>query len=228
MIYVAAIVVAAGKGTRFSSKTLKPLAKLEGQAVIMHSLAVLNRHPDIKEIIVVVNSHNRGGIFKAIHKSAIKKVKALVLGGARRQDSVAHGLKAVSKEAGFVLIHDAARPLIEGNKISAAIDAAKKSGGAILGVPVKDTVKAIDKKNFVKKNIDRSNLWAIQTPQVFKKELILKAYKKFAKTTVTDDASLVEKLGKKVSVVFGSYDNIKITTPEDLLIAQAIIKSRKR
>ncbi|MDD4899489.1 MAG: 2-C-methyl-D-erythritol 4-phosphate cytidylyltransferase [Candidatus Omnitrophica bacterium] len=228
MIYVAAIVVAAGKGTRFNSKIPKPLVKLEGQAVIMHSLAVLSRHPDIKEIIVVVNPSNRGGILKSIEKSAVKKIKALVLGGARRQDSVAYGLRAVSQDASHVLIHDAARPLIEANKISAAINAAKKSGGAVLGVPVKDTIKAVDKKNFVKKNIDRSNLWAIQTPQVFKKELIFRAYKKFTKATVTDDASLVEKLGKNVSVVFGSYDNIKITTPEDLLIAQAIIKFRKR
>ncbi len=224
MSYAAAIVVAAGKGIRFKSKIPKPLVKLGAVPVIIRSLCVLDRHPEIKEIIVVANTLNRKSILKVIKEFHIKKVTHLVLGGSRRQDSVSNGLKAVSQKADLVLIHDAARPFIERKMISLVVAAAKKSGAAIAGVPVKDTVKKVTSQFLVEENIARENLWQIQTPQVFKKSLIQKAYARFGKYEVTDDASLVEKLGKKVSIVFGSYNNIKITTPEDLIIAECIVK----
>ncbi len=224
MSYAVAIVVAAGKGVRFKSKIPKPLVKLGAVPVIIRSLCVLDRHPEIKEIIVVVNTFNRKSILKAIKAFRIKKVTRLVLGGLRRQDSVSAGLKVVSQKADLILIHDAARPFIEGKMISAVVTAAKKNGAAIIGVPVKDTVKKVTSKFLVEENIARENLWQIQTPQVFKKSLIQEAYARFGKYRVTDDACLVEKLGKKVSIVFGSYNNIKITTPEDLIIAECIAK----
>jgi 2-C-methyl-D-erythritol 4-phosphate cytidylyltransferase len=133
----------------------------------------------------------------------------------------------VSENSDWVLIHDSARPFIDRKFITEVIMAAKKTGAAITGVPIKATIKSIKSGGLVDRTLDRSNLWEIQTPQVFKKELILKAYKEFSKRNVTDDSSLVEKLGKKVKIVPGSYENIKITTKEDLLFAQAIA-GRKR
>ena len=123
------------------------------------------------------------------------------------------------------MIHDAARPFIDKDTVTAVIKTAQNTGAAIVGVPVKATIKKLTGKFVVKATIEREGLWEIQTPQVFKKRLILNAYKKFGNADVTDDAMLVEKLGQRVSVVLGSYNNIKVTTPEDLILAQAIAKS---
>ncbi|MFA5092862.1 MAG: 2-C-methyl-D-erythritol 4-phosphate cytidylyltransferase [Candidatus Omnitrophota bacterium] len=223
---VSAIVLAAGLGKRLKNKLTKPLVKIDRKPAIIYSLETLNRHPKIREIIVVVGAKNKEAISKVISKCSFKKIKSFVLGGRRRQDSVYCGLKAVSVKSDLVLIHDSARPFVDSKSISKVIQAAKKSQAAILGVPVKATIKQTKKNSLVDKTLDRSNLWEIQTPQVFKKELIFKAYQKFSKSNVTDDASLVEKLGKKVQIVLGSYKNIKITTDDDLLLGQIIARSR--
>ena len=234
-MHVAAVVLAAGKGLRFSSarfKVPKPLVAIRGRPLIIYSLETLSRHPGIKDIILVVNPKNSGGIAEKARKYRIGKIKKLVFGGHRRQDSVANGLKHVNPKAGLVLIHDGVRPFINKEIVSSVIKEARKSGAAITGVPVKGTIKEVARSgshqvtsNFiVKKTLNRDALWEAQTPQVFRKDLILKAYKRFGREEVTDDASLVEKLGAKVSVVLGSYNNIKITTPEDLVIAKAIAK----
>jgi 2-C-methyl-D-erythritol 4-phosphate cytidylyltransferase len=174
---------------------------------------------------------NKEEIIGNLKKYRIRKIRAVVLGGKRRQDSVDKGLKAVSKEADWVLIHDGVRPFINKELISSVIKEAKKAGAAIVGVPVKATIKKLKTQSLklktkfvVEKTLNRDNLWEIQTPQVFKKDLILKAYKRFGNINVTDDAMLVEKMGIKPRVVLGSYNNIKITTPEDLVIAKAIAK----
>jgi 2-C-methyl-D-erythritol 4-phosphate cytidylyltransferase len=221
---VCAIALAAGFGLRFKSKIPKILAEINSKPILIHSLLTLSRHPFIQEIIVVVNSKNSKSIIGKIRQYRIGRVSRIVEGGKRRQDSVLNGLKALSSRANLVLIHDAVRPFIDKNTISAVIEEAKNCGAAIVGVPVKATIKEVAGKIIVKKTLDRNNLWEIQTPQVFKKEIILKAYEKFGDIDVTDDSALVEKLGKKVSVVLGSYNNIKITTPEDLVIAEAIVK----
>jgi 2-C-methyl-D-erythritol 4-phosphate cytidylyltransferase len=169
---------------------------------------------------------NQDKAIKVIKRLNFKKIKAFVIGGIRRQDSVYNGLKAVSKRSDWVLIHDSARPFIESKSINKVILAAKKSGAAILAVKPKATIKLSHKRNIVSKTLDRDKLWEVQTPQVFKKSLILKAYRKYSKSNVTDDASLVEKLGKRVVVVEGDYRNIKITTAEDLLVAGLIIKMK--
>lgn len=223
-MYVCAIVVAAGKGKRLKSKTPKPLIKLGGKPIIIYSLRALSAHPSIKEIIVVANSLSIRQLTAAIKQHKINKVKAVVLGGLRRQDSVYNGLRAIPPQADLVLIHDGVRPFIDAKILSSLIKAAKLYGAAIVGVPVKATIKKVTSKFIVEKTIDRENLWEIQTPQVFKKGLILSAYEKFRNINVTDDAMLVEKMGKKVNVVSGSAHNIKITTPEDLAIAKAILK----
>lgn len=230
-MHVTAIVLAAGKGARFKSRSPKPLVKINSKPIIIYSLRALDRHPDIRDIIVVVNLQNAQGIISQIKQHNINKVCHVIRGGLRRQDSVYNGFKALNSNTDFVLIHDVARPFINKAMISSVINAAEKSGAAILGVPVKATIKEVRSSKFgvqsrisVKKTLNRDNLWEVQTPQVFDKALLLKAYNKFGNTDVTDDAALVEKLGKKVSVVMGSYNNIKITTPEDLVIAEVIAK----
>lgn len=230
-MYVTAIVLAAGKSLRLKSRIPKPLIKINSKPAIIYCLDTFNRHPYIKDIIVVANSKNIKSLFNKIKQYHITKIKEIVLGGRLRQGSVANGLRAINNHTGLVLIHDAARPFINKGIISSAIGAARAYGAAIAAVPVKATIKEVRSSGFgvrgssiVKKTLDRKNLWEVQTPQVFKKDLILKAYKKFGNIEVTDDAALVEKLGVKVNVVMGSDFNIKITTPEDLVLAEAIAK----
>ncbi len=229
-MFTSAIVVAAGSGKRLKLKIPKALVKIKSRPIILYALGVLSRHPDIDEIILVTSLADKQAIAGAIAKYRIAKVKAIVSGGARRQDSVHNGLKAVAVDSQLVLIHDAARPFVDKKIISAVIKEAKSSGAAIVGVPVKATIKEVvvgRSSLVVRRTIDRNKLWEIQTPQVFKKGLIVYAYKKFGKTDVTDDAMLIEKMGKRVAIVRGSYNNIKITTPEDLIVAEAIAKTCK-
>jgi len=236
MSYVTAIVLAAGRGLRFKSKITKPLIEIKSSPIIIYCLEIFSRHPYIKDIIVVANSKNLKSIINKIDQYRIGKIRDIVLGGKRRQDSVAKGLKAVDSRTDLVLVHDAARPFIDKEIVSALIKEAKKSGAAIAGVPVKVTVKEATKPQshkatsgaIVKRTLNRNSLWEVQTPQVFKKELILKAYKKFGKREVTDDASLVERLGAKVKIIRGPHYNIKITTPSDLILAEAIAKNLDR
>ena len=222
---VTAIVLAAGRGLRFRSKIPKPLVKINAKPIIIYSLEALNKHPLVKDIIVVVNPRNQAGIAAKLKQYRIRKAKQIVRGGLRRQDSVRNALKFIDRRADLVLIHDSGRPFIDKKMVTSVINEAKRSDAAIVGVPVKATVKEVRSKNTVKRTLNRENLWEIQTPQVFKRDLILKAYNKFGDKDVTDDAMLVEKLGAKVSVVMGSYNNIKITTPEDLIIARAICRT---
>jgi len=230
-MFVTAIVLAAGMGLRFKLKTPKPLVELRAKPIIIYSLSVLNRHPSVGSIIVVVNNKNSKRIIKIIKQHKINKVCQIVNGGRRRQDSVLNAFKAIDIKTELVLIHDAVRPFIDKKLVSSVITEAKKFGAAIVGVPVKATIKEVQSSEFrvqsrflVKKTLNRESLWEIQTPQVFRKDLILKAYEKFGNIDATDDSILVERLGAKVSVVLGSYNNIKVTTPEDLVIAEAIAK----
>jgi 2-C-methyl-D-erythritol 4-phosphate cytidylyltransferase len=181
----------------------------------------------VKDIIVVVNAGNKKRIAAAIRRHRIGKIARLVLGGPLRQDSVRNGLRVLSSRADLVLIHDAARPFIDAGMVSAVIQKARTSGAAVAAVPVKATIKRARNRQ-VKETVDRRNLWEIQTPQVFKKDLILRAYRKFGSKSVTDDAALVEKLKAPVDLVMGSYFNIKLTTPEDLSLAEGIIRTWKR
>ena len=225
---LSAIILAAGRGTRLGAKVSKPLVKIGNEPLINYSLCVFSGHPGIDEIIVVYSAQNKKQIVKAINNCSFKKIKSLIVGGKRRQDSVRNGLKEVSQKSDWILIHDSARPFIDNKCISKVIQEAKETGAAILGVPVKATIKSASGRGLVNKTVDRSNLWEIQTPQVFKKELIVQAHKKYFKENVTDDASLVEKLGVSVKIVQGNYENIKITTKVDLCLAQLIAKRIKK
>ncbi|MDI6606566.1 MAG: 2-C-methyl-D-erythritol 4-phosphate cytidylyltransferase [Candidatus Omnitrophota bacterium] len=231
---VSAIVLAAGKGLRFKSRVPKPLVKINSKPVIIYSLLTLSRHPLVSEIILVVNPANTGAIIKKIKQYRIAKINSVVEGGKRRQDSVYCGLKKISAKSGLVLVHDGARPFVSREEVSLLITEARRTKAAILGVPVKQTIKESIRvseyqsirKITVKRTLDRKNLWEVQTPQVFARELILNAYQRFGRFNVTDDAALVERLGVKVAIVQGSYRNIKITTPEDLIAAEAILNNR--
>ncbi len=236
---VSAILLAAGLGKRFGKKTSKPLVHVRGIPLILFSLKQLNVHPQVKEIVVVVNPLNYRQVNSLIKKHRITKAKKIVLGGRLRQDSVVCGLAQIDSKSGFVLIHDSARPFIRQKEISSLLLKARETGAAILGVPVKATIKKAARsvrsgsspngiaKVVVDETLDRDSLWEIQTPQVFAKELIFKAYKRFGNCQVTDDAMLVEKSGARVSIVGGDYSNIKITTPEDLCFAEVIAKGFK-
>jgi 2-C-methyl-D-erythritol 4-phosphate cytidylyltransferase len=231
-MYVTAIVLAAGRGLRLKSRITKPLIEIKHKPIIIYCLQVLSRHPYIRDIIVVANSKNFKNIARKTKQYKIAKIRNIVLGGKERQDSVCNGLQALDRGSDLVLIHDGVRPFIQPKIVSRVVCAAKRSGAAIVGVPVKATIKSVARlpvcpfarKFLVKKTLHRNNLWEIQTPQVFRKDLILKAYKKFGRIMVSDDAALVEKLGARVSIVQGDYKNIKITTPEDLLLAKAIVR----
>jgi len=232
-MHVAAIVLAAGKGVRFGTRVSKALVEIGSKPLVAHSLLCLDKHRLIDEIIVVANAANREKIIKAVEKYRVHKVKKVVLGGKRRQDSVMHGLAALPVQVDIVLIHDCARPFIDGKIVTSAVKEAERSHAAIVGVPVKATIKLVHSqqpavhRRYVKETLDRKKLWEIQTPQVFRKEVIVKAYKRFGGLDVTDDASLVEKLGYRISLVMGSYSNIKITTPEDLSVAEAFLKNKR-
>ncbi len=229
---VTAIILAAGRGERLRSRVSKPLVKLAGKPLLCHSLETLAGCSQVTSIILVVNQHNRRAVELLVKKNRYTKVCAVVPGGARRQDSVQQALDRLPQAcvpSSLVLVHDAARPFISGKVLSHLLHAARKFSAAIPAVPVKATVKEVESRLGrcqVKKTADRSVLWEVQTPQVFGKNLILEAYRRFGRQDVTDDAALVEKLGVAVQVVAGSYAQIKVTTPEDMIIAEAIAAHR--
>ncbi|MFA5100013.1 MAG: 2-C-methyl-D-erythritol 4-phosphate cytidylyltransferase [Candidatus Omnitrophota bacterium] len=230
-MYTCAIVVAAGKGARLRSAVSKPLVRLGQKPVLLYSLQTLSECPRIKAVVVVANRSNRQAIKRMISAYGLSKVIGIVEGGERRQDSVISGLKALPKQCDYVFIHDAARPLIDTASLERLIKGVQKTGAAIPGVPVKSTIKEVQRSggsgaSRVIRTLDRGRLWEIQTPQAFKKSIIMKAYDSFGMIEVTDDSALVEKLGVPVSLIMGSYENMKITTPEDLCMAAALLKER--
>jgi len=228
-----AIVLAAGKGKRLGALASKPLVEINSKPVLSYCLYTLSRHPEITGIVVVANSQNLQGVKNIIKESGVGKVRAVILGGKRRQDSVLAGLKALDNKAGLVLIHDADRPFIDRKDLTRVLSAAGTCGAAILGIPVKATIKQGKRQKakgktclplIIEKTIERDRLWEAQTPQVFRREIILEAYRRFKDISVTDDSSLVERLGYPVIIVQGSELNIKITTPGDLILAETIAR----
>jgi len=220
------IVVAAGLGLRLNAKVPKAFVLLKDHPLLVYCLKVFNKHPDISGIVLVgVKEHLR--VFDRL-AFPFKKVRAVVAGGALRSDSVKCGLKALSPDAGIVLVHDAARPFIDNASIDRLLATLKKNKAAILGVPVKFTVKKVDRKTLnIQETPSRDLLWEAQTPQGFHKDLLVKAHAKKSKEEATDDAMMVERLGIKVKMVKGSYRNIKITTPEDIILARQLLNRRE-
>jgi 2-C-methyl-D-erythritol 4-phosphate cytidylyltransferase len=220
----AVILAAAGKSSRFRDKNYKkPFAPLAGRAVWLHSAdRFLNRN-DVKQTIMVISPDDREYFdFKFAGNAAILGVE-VVEGGAERADSVERALGRVKSDIDFVAVHDAARPCIVDEWISAVFEAAVKHDAAIPAIPVSGTLKRLGGNQTIEETVDRTGLWEAQTPQVFRRQLLMDAYAKRGGFNATDDAQLVERLGKKVYVVTGSAINIKITTREDLRLAEAAL-----
>ena len=224
------VIVSAGRGSRMKADINKQFLKLKGKEVIAHTIDKFYNNKNIDEIVVVVKE-DEADFFRRniIDKYGYKNIK-IAFGGKERQDSVFNGLKAVNERCDIVLIHDGARPFVTDEIIKNSIECAKKNKCVIVGVPVKYTIKIINKDNEVCDTPNRSTLWSIQTPQVFEYLSIIKAHKIAKEKSYygTDDSMLMEYLGYNVKVIEGSYNNIKITTPEDLKIGEEILNENKK
>lgn len=228
---ITAIVLAAGSGSRMKSKTKKQFMEMKGKPVIWYSLFEFEKSR-VDEIILVTGKEDIDYCKKEIvEKYNLKKIKNVVAGGSERYESVYNGLKEVT--GNIVLIHDGARPLINNEIIERSIEGTIKSDACVVGVPVKDTIKRANKEGYIIDTPNRSELWITQTPQSFKTDLVKMAYKKMKEelekgnTTlnITDDAMVVEEFTtNQVRFVQGDYKNIKVTTPEDIDIAELFIE----
>lgn len=221
-----AVVAAAGRSTRMGRAVNKQLLDLAGRPVVEHSLRALLAVP-VDGIILVVTPGEEAQFTEALADILQRKNIKIVPGGASRRASVGQGLGALPAGVELVLVHDGARPLARPDNIRAVAGAARRWGAATLAVPVKDTVKVGSAENFVRETLPREMLWQVQTPQAFNRDLLMEAHRAAARDGYegTDDASLVERLGRPVKLVRGDYSNIKITTPEDLALAQILMGS---
>jgi 2-C-methyl-D-erythritol 4-phosphate cytidylyltransferase len=220
------IIPAAGQGKRMGAGKNKLLLELNKIPVLIHTLKVFEEDELCQGIILAVNPLDTEEFKCLLNKYRVKKVLDLVPGGKERQDSIYNALKTVNND-GIILVHDAARPFILKEHIHRLLDTANETGAAIIGVPAKDTMKTVG--NHVVMATVESSLWAVQTPQAFRFSVLYKAYEHAEKEHFigTDDSSLVERISHPVTMVEGDYDNIKLTTKEDLFFAQAIIKKRQ-
>lgn len=223
-----AIVLAAGQGKRMGTKVQKQYLEISGKPVLFYSLDVFQKSDLIDEVILVVGKGQGEYCQREIvEKFHINKVGKIVEGGAERYHSVWNGLQEV--EEGFVFIHDGARPFVTEEILLRAYKTVQEENACVVGMPVKDTIKIADENGFATDTPNRSFVWMVQTPQVFDVALVKEAYSLLMKkenVQVTDDAMVVERmLGRNVKLVEGSYENIKITTPEDLKIAETFVKN---
>lgn len=222
---VCAIIAAGGRGKRMNASIAKQFLTIKGRPILYYTLSTFEFVEKLQEIILVVGGADLEYARKeVIEKYRFKKVK-IVEGGAERQDSVYNGLKEVSPTTDIVVIHDGVRPFVTREIIRKSIEAAEKYDAVGVAVPVKDTIKVVGESNIIKSTPDRKTLWAMQTPQTFKYNIILQAHEKARREGFygTDDTVLVERMGLAVRVIEGSYENIKITTPEDIVIAETFV-----
>src|SRR5688500_7641506 len=219
---IGAIIVAAGSSQRMGGID-KLLAPLGGRPVIAHSLAVFAAHPRVEAMVIVVSPANEASIRALTDELAPDA--SVVLGGSRRRDSVANGLDALG-DCEHVLVHDGARPLVTAEMIDAALNGAIQSGASVCAVPVSDTVRRAADDGLVASTVNRDRLWLAQTPQAFRTEVLRRAHAAHD-IDATDDAALVELIEKPVRLVMGSSEDLKITTPSDLALAEAVLASRR-
>ena len=226
-----AIIPAGGSGRRLNAGIAKQYLKLNELPVLVHSLKVFDEAAVINEIILVVPGPDIKFVREElIIKNDLQKVTRIVAGGGERQDSVRNGLAAIDGKCDIVLVHDGVRPFVTPEMISRVVEAAGEFQAAVIGVPAKDTIKEAGDNDLVLKTVPRRNLWMTQTPQAFQFAVLEKAYEAAYRENYygTDDASLVERIGVRVKMIAGSYENIKITTPEDLVIAEALLEEQSR
>lgn len=226
-----AIVLAAGQGRRMKNKIKKQFLNIAEKPIVYYSLHCFESAPFIDDIILVTSSDCVDYCRKNIvDQYGFRKVKNIVVGGKERYDSVYAGLLAC-ENTDYVFIHDGTRPFIDIEMLRRALDGAKQAGACVVGMPSKDTVKIVDKDQFVTETPERSRVWTVQTPQVFQYHVVREAHDTLRKGNmegITDDSMVVEKHGKyKVKMVEGSYENLKITTPDDLFVAEVILRGRE-
>jgi 2-C-methyl-D-erythritol 4-phosphate cytidylyltransferase len=222
---VDAIIVAAGSSRRMGGAD-KAFAPLAGKPLLSRAVDAFQKCGSVYQVVLVVNEPNLERCRQLVAESAWSKVTGIFPGGERRQDSVAAGLSHLSN-CDWVVIHDGARPLVTVDLIERGLETARETGAAVAAVPVTDTIKVAGDNRLVTETPARYNLWAVQTPQVFRFDIIAESYRQ-AKGEVTDDASLVEQLGYKVKLYMGSYANIKVTTPDDLALAEILWQKQGR
>ena len=212
------VIVAAGSGSRMKRDINKQFIKLDGKEIIAYTIEKFYKSEDIDDIVIVIKENEeKYFIENIINKYGFDNIK-IAYGGKERQDSVYNGIKKLNRNCEIVLIHDGARPFVNEDIIKNSIKEAKENNAVVVGVPVKDTIKVVDSDGNIVDTPNRSLLWSVQTPQSFKYEIITKAYEYAYSNDYygTDDAMLVEHIGYNVKMIEGSYDNIKITTEEDL------------
>ncbi|WP_339148329.1 MULTISPECIES: 2-C-methyl-D-erythritol 4-phosphate cytidylyltransferase [unclassified Sutcliffiella] len=219
------IVLAAGQGKRMKAGKNKQFIELEGKPVIIHTLSAFEEDPYCDQIKLVINDKEKDIFQELFTLYPIKKIKEIIPGGEERQDSVYNGLNSI-QSAEIVLVHDGARPFISQKVIHNLVKKASKEGAAIVGVPVKDTIKRVSSGGVVEETVERSSLWSIQTPQAFRYPILKEAHEKAKMENYlgTDEASLVERIHIPVHIVEGEYENFKLTTPEDLILAKAFLQ----
>jgi len=225
-VYCSAIIVGAGESSRMTHKKNKPLIEVLNKPVIAYSIECFENLDLINNIIIVSKEEDIIDYSSIVEQYGFSKVSKIVVGGEERYNSVYNGLKELDEKTDIVLIHDGARPLISIDIIEDAICECIKEKAVVVGVKVKDTIKVVNEDGFIIDTPKRSSLWIEQTPQVFDYNLIVNAYEKAFEDGFIglDDASIVERLGNKVKMIEGEYQNIKITTDEDLLIVEAFLQ----
>lgn len=225
-----AIIPAAGSSKRMQNNISKQYLLLEGIPVLAHTLRIFQGSPEIHEIFLIVPKRDvefaRNGI---VDRYGISKVSNILAGGKERQDSVRKGIDSLENDHDIVVIHDGVRPFISEELLHSTILEASRVQAVTVGMPVKDTVKLVDHHGIVTETLNRNHLWLTQTPQAFDRDVIRKAYEAAYRDNYygTDDASLVERIGVKVTMIRGSYNNIKITTKDDLILAEILTRALK-
>ena len=219
------MVVAAGMSTRMEGIN-KTFAELTGRPLIAVTLEAFDSSPLVDEIVVVLAQRDLGAARELLSSYGLGKVSTACVGGARRQDSVLNGLRAL-EPCDWVMVHDGARPGLSHELLERGLQAARETGAAVAGVPVKDTIKVAGEGNLVAGTPPRDTLWAAQTPQIFRYSLLMEAHER-CRQEVTDDAAMVEMMGHPVQIFQGSYRNMKVTTPEDMDVMEALLKGSGR
>jgi 2-C-methyl-D-erythritol 4-phosphate cytidylyltransferase len=223
---VFAIIPAAGSGTRIGGEIKKQFLPLKGKPIIVHTLQQFEHCSDIDEVAMAIPESAMSDMEAIIARYRLHKVSKMMMGGKKRQDSVYNVLNRLTlKDSDIVLVHDGVRPFIETKRITHLLKVCKEYDAAVLAIQPKDTIRRSTGGGFFDQTLDRTALWLVQTPQAFRAKLLVKAFEKARKDKFysTDEAALVERLGVKVRIVEGNYDNIKITTPEDLELGALIL-----
>jgi len=225
-VQVQAIIPAAGAGLQQGESSARVLMPVGGRSLIRRTLEAFDRCPEITGITLLISQRNLLEVTRELESDGWRKAIDILLGGERRQDSVRLGLESLKHDPpDFVIVHDGARPLVSDELIHAGLEAARQHGAATAAIPVHHTYKHVDSAGFVHGTVERSDLMLVQTPQVFRYDWLMEAHEKAVREriVVEDDAELIEKLGKPVKVFAGSTRNLKVTTPEDVLMVEALL-----